>query len=123
VTLLRAFFDEARQGHLTAIRCGHCAVLAIPPKDLCPACRKREWHTVPLQGTGTITSFTVIRVPPRGRAAAAPHAVALVRLTEGVSLLGRIVDIPTESLAIGQAVKFRPLVEANHTAIGFGPAA
>ena len=64
-----------------------------------------------------------IRVPPEGRAADAPHAVALVRLTEGVSLLGRIVDIPIQSLAIGQAVKFRPLVEANHTAIGFGPAA
>ena len=120
--MLSAFFEEARKGHLTAIRCGSCAELAIPPKEFCPACRKREWQTVPLQGTGTITSFTVIRVPPEGRAADAPYAVALVRLTEGVSLLGRIVDIPIQSLAIGQAVKFRPLVESNHTAIGFGPA-
>jgi uncharacterized OB-fold protein len=121
--MLDAFFTEARQGRLTAIRCAHCAALAMPPQEACAACRRREWQTVPLEGSGTVASFTVFRVPPRGGASGTPYAVAQVRLREGVSVLGRIVDIPLDALAIGQAVRFRPLVEPHQTGIAFGPAA
>jgi len=123
VIMLDAFFEQARQGQLTAIRCTHCAVLAMPPQESCTSCRRHEWQTVPLEGLGTVASFTVIRVPPRGGALAAPYAVALVQLREGVSLLGRIVDIPIDALAVGQAVRFRPFVEPHQTGIAFGPAA
>lgn len=119
---LQTFFEEARAGRLTAIRCRHCSELAIPPKEFCPNCHQRAWEPVPLAGHGTIASFTVIRVPPRGHAAEAPYAVAVVKLAEGVSLLGRIVDIPIDSLRIGLPVKFLPLVTENQTVVGFGPA-
>ena len=122
VITLQNFFEEARAGRLTGIRCGRCGLLAIPPKVLCPTCQQRQWEPVPLAGTGTVTSYTVIRVPPRGRAAEAPYAVAVVRLSEGVSLLGRVVDIPFEALGSGLPVKFRPLLAESQTSIGFGPA-
>jgi uncharacterized OB-fold protein len=69
-----------------------------------------------------VTSFTVIRIPPRGRAAEAPYAVAVVKLEEGVSVLGRVVDIPLDALKTGLPVRFRPLVSEHQTLIGFGPA-
>ena len=69
VITLKAFFEEARAGRLTGIRCGRCGELAIPPKEFCPACHERAWEPVPLVGHGAIASFTVIRIPPRGRAA------------------------------------------------------
>ena len=119
---LQTFFEEARAGRLTGIRCQRCAELAIPPKEFCPSCHQRAWELVPLAGHGTISSFTVIRVPPRGRAPEAPYAVAVVRLAEGVSLLGRIVEIPIDELRIGLPVKFRPLVNEDQTVVGFGPA-
>ncbi len=119
---LQTFFEEARAGRLTGIRCRHCGELAVPPKEFCPACHHRAWEPVPLTGEGTISSFTVIRVPPRGYAAEAPYAVALVRLAEGVSLLGRIVDIPLDALRVGLPVKFRPMVKEDQTVVGFGPA-
>lgn len=122
VVTLKAFFEEARAGRLTGIRCGRCGELAIPPKEFCPACQERAWEPVPLDGHGTIASFTVIRVAPRAWAADAPYAVAVVRLNEGVSLLGRIVDIPLEKLAVGLPVRFRPLVRDDRTSVGFGPA-
>jgi len=99
-----------------------CGELAIPPKELCPACGERAWQPVPLAGEGTIASFTVIRVAPRAFAADAPYAIAVVKLKEGVSLLGRIVDVPLEKLAIGLPVRFRPLVRDAQTSVGFGPA-
>jgi uncharacterized OB-fold protein len=122
VITLKNFFEEARAGRLTGIRCGRCGLLALPPKELCPSCQQRQWEPVPLAGTGTVTSYTVIRIPPRGRAAEAPYAVAVVKLSEGVSVLGRVVDIPLGALGAGLPVRFRPLLSENQTSIGFGPA-
>ena len=122
VLTLKHFFEEARAGRLTGIRCGKCGELAIPPKEFCPGCQERDWTPVPLGGTGAIVSFTIIRIPPRGRAEEAPYAVAVVRLDEGVSLLGRVVDVPLEGLRTGLPVRFRALVTGEQTAVGFGPA-
>jgi len=122
VITLKGFFEEAREGRLSAIRCGSCGELAIPPKELCPSCHERQWELVPLHGTGCVVSFTVIRIPPRGRLAEAPYAVAVVKLDEGVSLLGRIVDIPLHALTAGLSVRFRPLLLGDQVIISFGPA-
>ena len=122
VITLKGFFEEAREGRLSAIRCGSCGELAIPPKELCPSCHERRWELVPLHGTGSVVSFTVIRIPPRGRLAEAPYAVAVVKLDEGVSLLGRIVDIPLDTLTAGLSVRFRPVLSEDQVIIGFGPA-
>jgi uncharacterized OB-fold protein len=122
VITLKGFFEEARAGRLSAIRCGSCGELAIPPKELCPSCHERRWELVPLHGTGSVASFTVIRIPPRGRLAEAPYAVAVVKLDEGVSLLGRIVDIPLDALTAGLSVRFRPLLLGEQVIISFGPA-
>jgi uncharacterized OB-fold protein len=122
VITLKGFFEEAREGRLSAIRCGSCGELAIPPKELCPSCHERRWELVPLHGTGSVASFTVIRIPPRGRLPEAPYAVAVVKLDEGVSLLGRIVDIPLDTLTAGLSVRFRPVLSEDQVIIGFGPA-
>jgi uncharacterized OB-fold protein len=122
VITLKGFFEEAREGRLSAIRCGSCGELAIPPKELCPSCHERRWELVPLHGTGSVASFTVIRIPPRGRLAEAPYAVAVVKLDEGVSLLGRIVDIPLDALTAGLSFRFRPVLLGEQVIIGFGPA-
>ena len=121
VVTLKGFFEEARAGRLSAIRCGNCGELAIPPKEFCPRCRERRWNLVPLRGTGSVISFTVIRIPPRGRLEEAPYAVAVVKLDEGVSLLGRIVDVPLDAVVAGLPVRFRPLLWGEQTIIGFGP--
>lgn len=122
VVTLKRFFEEARAGRLTGIRCAECGVLALPPKEFCPSCQERKWEPEPLSGTGTVVSFTVIRIPPRGRGGEAPYAVAVVKLDEGVSLLGRVVGVPIDALKSGLPVKFRPLVVENQTMVAFVPA-
>lgn len=117
------FFERAGAGELVAIRCTGCGALAVPPRELCPSCHRREWTPERLSGEGTIASYTVIRVAPRGHAGDAPYAIAAVQMTEGVSLLGRVVDIPLERLAVGLPVRFRPISTAQaKVALGFAPA-
>jgi uncharacterized protein len=118
---LQSFFEQAANGKLIGIKCGGCGALAIPPRELCPECGRRQWSPVPLSGDGEIVSFTVIRIAPRGHGDDAPYAIAAVRLVEGVSLLGRVVDIPFDELAIGRKVRFRPLRIHDRIALGFGP--
>jgi hypothetical protein len=118
---IKGFFDGVRAGTLTGVRCGRCGELAIPPKEFCPACGGRDWRAVPLSGEGVIASYTIIRVAPPRHAAEVPYAVAVVRLKDGVQLLGRVVDIPLEQLAVGLSVRFRPLSQSGQTTIGFGP--
>jgi len=122
VVTSKQFFERARAGTLTAIRCGKCGELALPPKEFCAACQQRAWQPVTLAGDGTIASYTVIRVAPRHHTGEVPYAIAVVRLREGVSLIGRVVDVPLETLAIGLPVRFRPLVTDDQTSVGFGPA-
>lgn len=119
---LRTFFEEARAGQLTAIRCQGCGKLAIPPEERCEGCSQRAWEPVPLAGRGTVASFTVFGDSSRGHPGEAPYAAAVVRLDEGVSLVGRIVDIPLESLEEGLPVQFRPIITEDQTLVGFGPA-
>jgi len=122
VVTQRQFFERAGAGRLTGVRCTKCGALAIPPKEFCPACGHHGWEEVALSGEGTIASFTVIRVPPRGFAGEAPYGIAAVTLKEGVSILGRVVHIPLDTLAVGLPVRFRPLTAKDQTAVGFGPA-
>jgi uncharacterized OB-fold protein len=117
----KQFFEKAATGQLSAVRCGRCGALAIPPRVFCPECSENSWQDTALSGDGTIASYTVIRVAPRGYAGEVPYAIAAVHLKEGPSLLGRIVDIPLEKLQIGLPVRFRPLTKHGQTAVGFGP--
>jgi uncharacterized OB-fold protein len=114
------FFAGVREGRLAALKCTACGALAIPPKAFCESCGKRAWDTVTLGGDGTVESFTVIRVAPRKFTGEAPYAIVAVRMTEGVSLLGRMVDVPVDTVAVGMRVRFRPIGDREKTAIGFG---
>ncbi len=112
------FFERAAAGTLTAIRCGQCQELAIPPKEFCPACGGRAWTRETLAGDGTIASFTVIRVPPAPHAGQAPYAIAQVRMKEGPSLTGRVVDVPVEAVAVGMPVRYRALTRKRLLELG-----
>jgi uncharacterized OB-fold protein len=100
------FFAAVRAGRLVVQRCADCGALAVPPKAVCPACEGQRWEPAGLAGTGEVASFTVIRVAPAQFVADAPYVVAVVRMAEGVSLLGRVAGIPPESARIGMAVEF-----------------
>ncbi len=121
-TSLPEFFAGVREGRLTAMRCAHCGQLAMPPREFCADCGRRGWETAALSGEGTIDSYTIIRVAPRNFTTEAPYAIAHVQMAEGIGLLGRVVDIPIDRLAVGTRVRFRPLGSGDRTAIGFGPA-
>ena len=102
----REFFDGVRAGRLVVQRCGACGALAVPPKAVCPACEGTRWDRATLGGDGEIASYTVIRVAPGHLAAEAPYVIAVARMAEGVSLLGRLTGVSIDTVSVGMPVRF-----------------
>jgi uncharacterized OB-fold protein len=100
------FFALVREGRLVVQRCATCGALAVPPKVVCPKCEGTRWERVTLAGDGQIASYTVIRVPPAQYAPDAPYVIAVVRMAEGVSLLGRLTGAPVDGARVGMPVRF-----------------
>ena len=74
---------------------------------------------VKLSNTGTVMTYTVIRVAPSQFTDEAPYAVGVVELDGGARLTAQIVDVPLEQIKIGQKVKveFRRIREEGKAGI------
>jgi len=88
-----------------AARCKGCGKIHFPPRIVCSQCRGREFEKTRLAQTGSIETFTVIRVAPTGFGDQAPYAVAVINLDDGVKLTAQVVDCDVEQLQIGQPVR------------------
>jgi uncharacterized OB-fold protein len=111
-----------RAGRLTVQRCDACDALSVPPKVVCPTCEGRRFSQATLGGDGEVSSYTVIRVPPSRLAPEAPYVVVVVRMVEGVSLLGRLAGVPVDAVRVGLPVSFvAPPAGADPPVIAFRP--
>ncbi len=86
---------------------------------ICPECGAREFETVKLPDTGTILTYTVIRVAPSQFVDEAPYAVGVVELEDGTRITAQIADVPLDQIAIGGKVKveFRRIREEGQAGI------
>jgi uncharacterized OB-fold protein/acyl dehydratase len=100
-----AFFWEGTARHELRIqRCGACGALRHPPGPMCQVCGfARPGYDVAV-GTGEVYSYVVHHHPPvPGRPL--PIVIALVQLTEGVRMVGELLDISPERARIGLPVR------------------
>jgi len=75
---------------LTLHRCTACGALdPISPK-LCRACGGAAFEAVDAAGTGELVSWTVVRRPPLRFAGRPPYGIAVVALSEGIQVTGRL---------------------------------
>ncbi|OGQ98608.1 MAG: hypothetical protein A2284_15015 [Deltaproteobacteria bacterium RIFOXYA12_FULL_61_11] len=89
---------------LEASRCKQCGYIAYPHRLICPECQCREFVPITLKNTGTIETYTVIRVAPSQFVDQVPYAVAIVKLDDGVALTCQVADTDPSKLAIGKRV-------------------
>ena len=104
-TSARYWREIPQRYRLEAGKCKKCSRIAFPPRLVCPSCSSREFETVNLPDTGTVLTYTVIRVAPTPFSDEAPYAVAIVELEGGTRLTAQLADCPLDSIKIGQKVK------------------
>ena len=75
---------------------------SLPPRRVCPHCGARDLTEEPLPESGTVATFTVVRVATPQFADDAPYVTAVVDFGE-VRLTG-IVDAPVDEVSVGMTV-------------------
>ena len=81
-----------RDGRLLIQRCDACGEATMYPKWRCPSCFSDSLSFTEAEGTGTLYSMTVqYLTAPTAFAGQLPYALGIVKLTEGVQLLVRLV--------------------------------
>jgi len=120
----KSFYDNLKEKRLMGTKCKECNTLAVPPRPVCPQCRSSNLELVETKDEGSLELFTVIYVSPISLPVKPPYVVGIVRLDEGVSIMGRILDVdPTkpEKIDLGMRVKAVAIEENERIVLGFKP--
>lgn len=91
MTIVLEFRAGLARGELLLQHCNDCGRLNMYPRHACPFCQSTSLGWKQSAGRGKLHSFTVLRVgAPEGFEADLPYALAVVKLDDGVQLLGRL---------------------------------
>ena len=105
------YWAAAREGRLVVQRCAACAALRWPPLPGCPECLHQEAEWVDVRPVGEVWSFVVyLRAFSKDLAGDVPYTVAMVKLDDGLYMVGRLAA--EEPLTVGDQVE-AVFVDAN----------
>jgi uncharacterized OB-fold protein len=96
--------EIAQRYRMEASRCRACSKFSFPPRLSCPICRGDAFETVTLPEQGTLVTWTVVHVAPRGFSGQTPYIVGIVELG-GVRLTAQIVDADARALQFGAPLR------------------
>lgn len=108
--------------NLIGQRCPACRKVYIPPRGSCPTCAVPTTEAVPVGPRGTVTTFSVVRLPFEGQILPPPYACAHVVLDGAdVPLLHIVGDCDVDTVRIGMRVEavWAPVVEATLASVRY----
>ena len=111
------FWEGARNRELRLQYCTNCGSYQFYPRALCKFCKSEslDWKTS--SGRGVLVSFSTV-YRHHSPHFSTPFTLGVVRLHEGVNMLGKIVN-PTEHLQAGCEVEAIYENVHDHTLIHF----
>lgn len=120
----KLFWDGLAEGRLRLLRCSACGHHQDFPQARCRHCLSADMTWVDAQGKGVLHTFSTVHRPPSPEfAAQSPYTVGLVRLPEGVQLMGRILVDNEERLTLDMPVRAKPIPgPLGGYILGFEPA-
>lgn len=95
--------DAAGNVTLIASECADCGKRVFPPTDLCPECLSQNLTRLPLARRGTLYSWSLVHVAPKGWRL--PYVAAYVDLPEGVRVFAHMVDVDAAALEMDMPVE------------------
>lgn len=104
-TVTETFLRALQQRRIVGRRCPSCEAVFVPPRSSCPTCAEAPGEEVEVAQVGTVTAFSVIRIPFEGQVLDPPYACAHV-LLDGADtpLLHIIGECPVDDVRVGLRV-------------------
>ncbi len=119
----RAWREYPQRYRLEAVKFNKSGRTYFPPRTIDPETGETQHEMVKLPDTGTIVTYTVIRVAPSQWSDEAPYALAVAELTDGTRLMAQVTDCNPDEVKIGMEVRveFRRIQsEGHHGVISYG---
>jgi len=120
--IIKDYLDGLKNNRIVGTICKKCGNIMFPLKPVCSYCGSFDVKKVESKGKGVIRNFTVIHVAPAVLESKKPYIVALIKLDENASIMGRLLGLDPnkpEDIKIGARVRFEPLVENNKIVVAF----
>ena len=87
------------KGYLVGGRCPGCGAFYFPARSVCSRCLGGDVERVPLRGSGTLYTYTVIHQSlPQFET---PYILGYVDLDDNVRVAGQVVDVEADALELG----------------------
>ena len=102
---LRITNEAGTKGTLIGFRCSECGVTVFGPATFCQSCTSFDVEQVDLGTSGTLYSYTIIRIPPAGWPGQVPYTLGQVELPSGPQVLAEVIDCEHSDLTIGMPVE------------------
>lgn len=99
----RSWLEALAQGRILLQRSASSGQFVFPPRVAEPRTGATDLQWVDASGLGVVHAVTVISPRPP----AAPYTVALIDLTEGVRVMGRVEGLTPDQVVIGLPVQAR----------------
>ena len=102
--------------YLVGSSCEECNKRVFPPTNVCPNCMSENLTALPLSKQGTLYSWSIVHVAPKGWHL--PFIAAYVDLPEEVRIFTHLVEVAPEDLVFDMPVEVRiaelGIDEKNH---------
>ena len=127
------FEQFLNEGKLMGSRCSACETLYVPPRSLCPQCRRSDMEWAEMAGEGTLVAFTSISIGTpamikEGYDRNNPYCSGAVELVEGARVVARIEDVDSlhpETIEVGMPLRVKFLNKGTDdnrtTVLAFSP--
>ncbi len=100
------FLEALCEGRLVGRRCPGCQKVYVPPRGSCPTCALAMEEPVEVAQVGTVTAFSVVRIPFEGQRLEPPYACAHVLLDGAdVPLLHIVGGCEVDDVEVGMRVE------------------
>ena len=99
------FWEGTKKHELSVRKCKKCGEYQWPPRVWCSNCHSFDFDWVKVSGKGNLHTYTVVSRAFHPAFLEVPYGVAIVRLDEGVQMIGKAVGIKPEDLKIGMPMK------------------
>ncbi len=102
---LKVSDDSGSDATLVGFRCRECGVTVFGSATFCQACTAWDVEPVDLGRSGTLYSYTIVRIPPAGWPGEVPYILGQVELPSGPQVLAEVIDCAHHDLQIGMRVE------------------
>lgn len=104
--LSQPFWDATARKELLLQRCDACATHLFYPRHNCTECGSRSLSWLPVEGKGTLFTYTIARRPTHPAFAdRVPYVIAVVELAEGPRMTTNLVECSLDAISIGMPVE------------------